>query len=415
VSLRPTRGPGERPRSGWFGRLLLPAFILQSVLIGGGYATGREVVEYGAKHGPAGWWALGCIFLGFAVIAVLTFEFARIEGAYEYKTFVKGLIGPLSPAFDLLFAVMAVVVIAVMISAATSIAGETLGVGAVPVTLATLVLVGLLTFFGSRYIERFKIVGTLVLYLAYLLFAVLVLGGDASSAPGAGASPSAGLSPPPGGGTPSGAGIGQAPLLPAVASGVLYVGYNMVVFPTVLFTLHRQRSRRDSVVGGLVAGLLMTLPFLVTYLCVMKFYPAPEVLEAPVPWLPMLERSGGETVVLVFGVVMAWTLLETSVGLIHAILERVDVDVRAAGAAGSESEARSDPGVRSGSGSGLSRTGRGLLGTAILLLAVALSKVGIISLVAKGYTAMAVVFLALYAAPLLTVGVKRVRAADSGV
>jgi uncharacterized membrane protein YkvI len=36
-------------------RVVLPGIILQSVLIGGGYATGREIVEYGAKFGANGW------------------------------------------------------------------------------------------------------------------------------------------------------------------------------------------------------------------------------------------------------------------------------------------------------------------------------------------------------------------------
>ena len=36
---------------GSFGKFVLPGIILQSVMIGGGYATGREIVEYGAKYG----------------------------------------------------------------------------------------------------------------------------------------------------------------------------------------------------------------------------------------------------------------------------------------------------------------------------------------------------------------------------
>jgi len=36
-------------------RITLPGIILQSVLIGGGYATGREIIEYGGKFGASGW------------------------------------------------------------------------------------------------------------------------------------------------------------------------------------------------------------------------------------------------------------------------------------------------------------------------------------------------------------------------
>ena len=32
-------------RSSWFQRFLLPGFALKAVIIGGGYATGRELAE----------------------------------------------------------------------------------------------------------------------------------------------------------------------------------------------------------------------------------------------------------------------------------------------------------------------------------------------------------------------------------
>ena len=50
----------DRFFEGGFGRYVLPGVIMQSVLIGGGYATGREIVEYGARLGSLGWIS-GCI------------------------------------------------------------------------------------------------------------------------------------------------------------------------------------------------------------------------------------------------------------------------------------------------------------------------------------------------------------------
>lgn len=68
---------------GAFGRYLLPAIIIQSVLIGGGFATGREIVQYGAKFGALGWLGGIGILFGFIVMAVLMFEFARKYKAFE--------------------------------------------------------------------------------------------------------------------------------------------------------------------------------------------------------------------------------------------------------------------------------------------------------------------------------------------
>ena len=39
---------------GTYARYILPGVLLQSVLIGGGYATGREIYSYGAKFGAMG-------------------------------------------------------------------------------------------------------------------------------------------------------------------------------------------------------------------------------------------------------------------------------------------------------------------------------------------------------------------------
>lgn len=390
---------------GWFGKLVLPGIVLQSVLIGGGYATGREIVTYGARFGPRGWLAVAAIFVGFTVIAALTFEVARVFRVYEYKGFVQQLIGRAWPLFDLLFGLMAVLVIAVMASAAAEIMDETLGVPGLAGTAVIVAAVGALSYYGSRVIEAFKSVGTALLYLAYLAFGMLVLSERWGEVAAVFAGQTASY-------------LGSAAPTPEVlGAGVLYVGYNLVAFPAVLFTLRRQASRREALVASVVAGLMMTLPFALTYLCLMAFYPSPEVLDAAVPWLPMLDSVGGGAVVAVFGVVMGWTLLETSVGLIHALLDRVDEDLKAVGSGGGEQtgpepgEEASDDGEAAAAPAdvpeeaGLSRLQSGLLGAGILLAAAALSRVGIIALVARGYTFMGYLFIALFAVPLLTVGV----------
>lgn len=375
--------PARDPFAGRFGALLLPAIILQSVLIGGGYATGREIVAYGARWGAMGWVAVVVIFLGFGLTAFLTFEVARVFRAYSYKRFIRQLIGPLWPAFDLLFLAMAILVIAVMASAAANIMRDTLGIPELPGTVLIILGVGILTFYGSRVIEAFKSLGTIALYLAYVAFSILVLaarGGGTMEVLATGDTSY----------------VGHIGVAAVVGSGILYVGYNLAVYPAVLFTLHRQSRRRETLTAGLLSGLLMTVPFTLTWLCVLAFYPSPEILDAPVPWLPMLQAVGGTWILVVFGIVVGWTLLETSVGMIHAIIHRVDDDMRAAAAAAGREAA------------GLSRLQSGLFGTGILLAAMLLSRIGIITLVARGYALMGYLFIALFALPLLTVGAWKV-------
>lgn len=79
---------------GNLGKYLLPGIVLQSVMIGGGYATGREIVEYGAKFGAYGWYAGLGIMLGFALVAILCYELIRLYHVYDYKSFIEAIAGP---------------------------------------------------------------------------------------------------------------------------------------------------------------------------------------------------------------------------------------------------------------------------------------------------------------------------------
>lgn len=373
----------KRLLSGRFGSLLLPAIILQSVLIGGGYATGREVVEYGAKYGSAGLLAVFVIFVGFTVMSILVFELSRIFGTYDYKSYMQNIIWKGWPLFDLLFVIMATIIIAVMAAAAGSIMEETVGIPYMAGIVSIILVVGVLTYFGASLIERFKTAGTAFLYLAYIVFGILVLSavwGDVTSVFATGDTSY----------------VADTNQMAVLKSGLLYVGYNLAVFPAVFFALHRQDTRKETVLSGVLAGVMMTLPFLLTYVALMGFYPNESVLSAEVPWLPMLESVGGPMLIAFYGIVIGWTLVETSVGAIHAIIDRIDSDLE-----------RIETGIFADV-DGLTRLQSGALGVGVLGGAVLLSRYGIIALVAQGYTIMAYLFIALFAIPTITIGLVRI-------
>ena len=360
-----------------FEQYILPGIIFQSVLIGGAYATGREIVEYGAKFGSLGIWSVAAIFAGFAIFVSLTYEFARLNRAYDYRTFVKSLIGRLWPIFDALFLVMVIVVIAVVSAASGGVVEEVLGWPYWAGVMIVIALVGLLNFRGRHAIERFKIVGTVFLYAGYLVFSGVVLTSTWDHVEGAFSMRNTSF-------------VEGATLGSAVFSGVLYVGYCLAVLPSCLFVLDRQTERRQAFGAGLISGILATVPFGLTYFAVMGFYPEERVLGAPVPWLAMLKQVAGTGVITIYALVVLWTLIETSTGLIHAVTDRVSVSLEESGR------------------EALTPTEVVVLTVGLLLSAAVLSRLGIIALVARGYGAMAYAFLLLFALPLLTVGVARI-------
>ena len=78
-----------------FQRFLLPGFALKAVIIGGGYATGRELAEYFVPSGP--WGGLAAMLLAtviWSIVAALTFALARKFGAYDYRAFFRELRQP---------------------------------------------------------------------------------------------------------------------------------------------------------------------------------------------------------------------------------------------------------------------------------------------------------------------------------
>jgi uncharacterized membrane protein YkvI len=65
----------------FFKKYLLPGFVFQSVLIGGGYGTGRELVEYFLSYGPLGG-LLGMLLVStvmWSLLLAVTFEFSFEE------------------------------------------------------------------------------------------------------------------------------------------------------------------------------------------------------------------------------------------------------------------------------------------------------------------------------------------------
>ena len=363
---------------GAIGKYLLPGIILQSVLIGGGYATGREIMEYGAKFGALGWWSGLATFLGFALVSVLSFELVRLYKLYDFKSFIQSIAGPLYRVFDVVYVFFMVIIIAVMASATGACVEEVTGLNYWYGVVGITVIVGILNFYGEELISYFETIGTIALYIGYICFATLVIGGHTDNISRVIATNDFSATP-------------DATIGLALWTGILYMAYNLVVFPASFFTIRRQTSRKQSVVSGIIAGLLMTIPWFLTYYAILGYYPQQELVEAQVPWVYMMMHSGAPGWMLVlFSIVMGWTLIETATGIIHAMIARIN------------------QGLIEKDKPQLSRGKRGLLTVGILVTSVLFAKYGIIALIAQAYNALAYAFIALFLLPLLTIGVYKI-------
>ena len=136
--------------SSHFQRFLLPGFAFKAVVIGGGYATGRELAEFFLPSGP--WGGIAGMVLAmilWSAICVATFLFARAADARDYQTFVRALLGPGWLLFEIAYVLFVVVILAVFGAAAGAIGAATLGLPTLAGTLALMVAIALVAAFGN--------------------------------------------------------------------------------------------------------------------------------------------------------------------------------------------------------------------------------------------------------------------------
>ena len=108
--------------STFFQKYLLPGFIFQSLVIAGGYGTGRELVEFFLDLGPlTGLLAMGVATAIWSAVAASSFELARLTRSYDYRTFFIHLLGRGWFLYEILYFLTAFLVLSVTAAAAGAI------------------------------------------------------------------------------------------------------------------------------------------------------------------------------------------------------------------------------------------------------------------------------------------------------
>jgi uncharacterized membrane protein YkvI len=354
-----------------FQRFLLPGFAFKAVVIGGGYATGRELAEFFLPSGPwGGIAAMMSAMLLWSAICAATFLFARASGARDYQSFVRALLGRGWLVFEAAYLLFVILILAVFGAAAGAIGAATLGLPTIVGTLLLMIAIALVTAFGNPSVERlFKYVSFL-LYGVYVMFVIL-------SFTHFGQRIVAGLATP-------------APMDGWVLGGVTYASYNVVGAIVILPVLRHLTSDRDAVIAGLIAGPLAMIPALLFFCCMLAYYP--QIATETLPSDFLLQRLNLPWFHLLFQLMIFAALLESGTGAVHAVNERIG------------------NAWRRRRGSPFGRAARLLVALAILSGCMLLAqRFGLVTLIARGYRALAAIFLLVYVVPLLTVGLARLR------
>lgn len=112
--------------------------------------------------------------VSWSILLALTFEFSRKFRAYDYRTFFKNLLGPFWPVFEIIYTIYLLIVLGVIGSAAGTLLKNNLGLPYILGVIIMLAAVGFLTFKGSKIIENFLSLWSIVLYTTFAVLLVVI-------------------------------------------------------------------------------------------------------------------------------------------------------------------------------------------------------------------------------------------------
>lgn len=349
-----------------FERYIVPGLVIQAVIVGGGYATGRELVEFFVSKGPAtGLVGMFTTALLITAGAMLSFEIARLFNTFDYRSFCRTYLGRFVWLFEFGYIASLLLVLSVVSAATGELLGESLGWPHLASSIAYMAVVALIVFFGSTILERIISIWSLIFYATYLtLFALVVARfGDEMTAA---------------------IDFSTLHLPTALWSGTTYTGYNIVVIPILIFVARNFQTRREALTAGALAGPLILLPGFALLFALSAFYPA--IVDAPLPVTFILGKLGMPAFSILIKLVILGALIKTGAGLLHGFNERIARTMADRGA-------QMAPAVRP------------LIAAVAMVIAVyAASSFGLIDLIKNGYRYSSYFFLIVWLLPLLTRG-----------
>jgi uncharacterized membrane protein YkvI len=345
---------------------VIPGAVFEAITVGGGYGTGREIVQYFTQYGTTGG-LLGMLVatLSMAMVLAATFEFARRFRAYEYRNLIARLIGPGWILYELLAITMLLLVLAVTGVAAGNILADTFASPIWTGVALMFAVIVVLNFYGREAVIRVLAFWSLLLVTVFVIYFVLVSKHY---------------------GTIALSSLSLADVRPGwFVSGLQYSLYNVAAVPMMLYATRSIETRAQAVISGSTAAVFaMSLGVLFH----LSFAAAPaDVLSQNLPTHWMIHGLSTPTLMIAYIIVLFGTMIKTCVGIVQGLNERLDEwSVRRTGRT-------------------LSRLKHGLIAGVAILLSGGLSTFGLAALIARGYGSMAWGFLLIYVIPLMTIGV----------
>ena len=349
-------------------RYLVPGFIFQSVVIGGGYGTGAEIAQYfGVKGLVGGLLGMVVTLIVWSVLCAVSYEFVRIYKTYDYNSMMGKLLGKAGVLYEICYIVLMLIVLGVINATAGSMTADLTGLS--PWIGVGILAVGqvLLIVKGTEAIEKVLSAWSIVLYIVYAVFMFSVFmkfGGNVGVEFAKGE-------------------VGSG----WVTSGFQYAFYNLGIVPATLYTIRDCETRKEAVVSGVLAGAIGIIPaiLLLFALCC----DLSTACAAEVPVTVVFGLLDMRWLYIAFEIVLFGTLIETGTGFIKAVDDRIELTYQKGG--------KECPSWM-----------RPLIAVVFVAVGIGVSTFGLTGLIAKGYGTICWGFLFVYVLPMVTLGIYKI-------
>lgn len=280
------------------------AAMYAGAVIGAGFASGQEVMQFFTVYGIKGLWGVVVATMLLAYLGASILYLSVKYGTGNYLLLINNLTAPwVARIFDLLSIAMLLAGLSVMLSGSGAVFSEYLRIAAWPGVLFLLFIVGLVLTGGMARVIRFNSLLVPVKIAAIFIVSLLVIAMCKSGAP-------------PVEGMHSSLFVSSGNWF---VSGVLYVSYNMILVLAVLSTLGDRVTSRRAVAGGVVGGVVLGIAVGVLLLAQLKLYPA--IAGYKVPVLFMAGEIGDMFRIPV--AILIWlAILTTAVANAHGLAAR---------------------------------------------------------------------------------------------
>ncbi|MGN6022779.1 YkvI family membrane protein [Alcaligenes faecalis] len=282
------------------------AMAFVGVVVGAGFASGQEILQFFSSFGY--WGLLGGVVSGlcFTILGMAVGELSQVSVSHSFKEGLYLICGPrLGVVVDIMITFFMYAIAVVMFAGGGSLMEQQWGVPAQYGSIAVMLITVLIVFLRVDRVMAF--IGSVTPFLVLMMIFLCIYSWNTRDLPLEELEVIAHTKP-------QGAGHW-------LVGSLLYVSYNMVVgAPFLMIAGAQATSRRNALLGGLVGGLL--LGFLIVLISAGVFGRIDTIGSAALPML-MLATEQSKLLGTIMSVVIFAMILTTSVGVLYSFSARI--------------------------------------------------------------------------------------------